>query len=114
MKNAGRAKDRVSFEQRGVDAHGDRLGAWSVVLTRPAQLQPLRGGEAVMGQRLAGIQPMIISVRSERATRAIDPVNWRAFNARTGERYSLKSPGQADPKSAGWLDFLVEATQGER
>lgn len=108
MPGAGKLKDRYRFDQREPDANGDRLGAFVDGFSRAAQTQYLRGSETVTAQRLAGHQPVIITVRSDSETRAIT-TGFRAVDIRAGGIFNVTavSPARDDP---GFLDIL--ATSG--
>jgi len=111
MPGAGQLKDRISFSQREPDANGVRLGDWGEPLTVWAQLTWLRGGEGVLAQRLAGRQPVVITVREFAATRAIDN-SWRAVNAHDlAQVFDIKSA--ASSREAGFIDILAEMVRGE-
>jgi hypothetical protein len=79
VTDPGQLTRRVTFQQQGGD--GDSPGAFYDVVSRDARVQPLRGGEAVRGQRLAGQQPVVIYVRRDTVTKRIDNA-WRAYDAR--------------------------------
>lgn len=90
--SAGRLKAKVRFEARedllaGSPAwggsspteedYGNTEGTWQTQFTRWADIQPLRGGEAVMAARLEGKQPVLIIVRRDSDTKGIT-TDWRA------------------------------------
>lgn len=81
MTEAGQLDRSVTFRQRAADANGSRTGAWADVVTRAARVQPLRGGEGVQAARLAGQQPVIITVRRDATTATIDNA-WSVRDAR--------------------------------
>lgn len=81
MTTAGQLDRRVTFKLRALDANGDRLGALTEICTRFARVQPLKGGEAVQASRVAGRQPVIITVRADSDTRSIDN-GFEAYDAR--------------------------------
>ena len=81
MKGAGRFRRRVTFQQRAELANGARQGPWVDVVTRRADVLPLKGGESVKAQRLEGAQPVIITVRRDALTMSIDN-SFRAVDAR--------------------------------
>lgn len=111
MPGAGRLRDRITFQQRGLDANGDPLGPWADVVTVSVELIWLRGGEAVMDQRLAGRQPVVITVRDFAETRLIDN-SWRAVNERKpAQVFDIKSASPA--KELGFIDVLAEMVRGE-
>lgn len=104
MPGAGDLRERLRFQRRGVDANGDRLGAWEGVFTCWAQLVWLRGGESVQQQRLEGRQPVAIVIRESSDSRAVDS-SWRAVDARDESRvFSLNSV--APHRERGFLDIL--------
>lgn len=72
MTGAGNLDRRVTFRQRAADANGSRTGPWADVVTRAARIVALKGGEGVQAARMAGQQPVIITVRRGRATAAVD------------------------------------------
>lgn len=78
---AGQLNRRVTLQQRGLDANGDRLGDWVDVVTRDARIVSLTGGETVKTQRLEGDQPVVIYVRRDSLTKQADNA-WRAVDAR--------------------------------
>ena len=90
MTSAGQLRDKVRFEQRGLDANGDRLGDWDEDngLTRSARIVFRRGSEAVLQQRLQGVQPVDITIRSDAATRLIT-TDWRAVDTRSGQTFNI-------------------------
>jgi head-tail adaptor len=77
----GEMRRSVTFQQKALDADDRRTGDWADVVTRDAKIVPLRGGEAVAQQRLQGAQPVIIIVRRDDLTAAIDN-SFRALDAR--------------------------------
>ena len=72
MTVAGQLKRRVTFRRRALDANQDRLGEWGEFVTCSARVKALTGTEAVQGQRLAGLQPVVITVNANRQTRTLD------------------------------------------
>lgn len=92
MTHAGQLDRRVTFRRPTTDADGEAAG-WSDVVTRDARVQPLKGGESVQASRMAGRQPVIITVRRETATKAIDN-GWQAVDAR--------ALGDSPPVTIAW------------
>jgi head-tail adaptor len=80
MTTPGEMTRRVTFQAHGPDANGDPLGAWADVVTRWAKITPNIGGEGVMDQRIEGTQPVVIYVRRDAETKAIDN-SYRAVDA---------------------------------
>jgi head-tail adaptor len=78
---AGELTRKVTFQTRVADANGDKIGAWTAVVTRQAKIVPKVGGEAVQAQRLEGAQPVVIFVRCDSSTKTITAAD-RAVDAR--------------------------------
>lgn len=113
MMGAGRLNRRLRFEKRASVPAGDDLGSyeggWEAQFTVAAGIKSLRGGESVIGARLTGTQPVIITVRMSSQTRAIGS-DWQAVDAVSGEVFALTSP-PAD--TAGTRMYLnIMATSG--
>jgi hypothetical protein len=109
---AGQLWALFRFERRKLDANGDRLGDWGDdAITLPAKFAPLkmtvRGGEAVMSERLQGRQPVILTVRDCAGARLIAS-DWRAVNERSGEIYGVKGASMNGDNIA-FIDILVQA-----
>lgn len=119
---AGALRGRVHLQQRQDEPDpwgGDpRPGDFATVATVAAEFLPMRGGEAVVASRLAGIQPYIVRVRQSAATRAVQ-VDWRLVDARgpqppdaTARVFAIKAITDPDQKRA-WLDLLVREGEVE-
>lgn len=108
---AGRLRERLTFSKRVVasDGYGNEVTTWDAQFTVSARVLPLKGGEAVQAARLAGTQPVILSVRYSSLSILIG-VDWKAADARSGVEYNLKSIMNTDEKKI-MLDIL--ATSGE-
>lgn len=81
MTEPGDLTRKVTFQRQAADTDGLRFGAWTDVVTRQAKIIPKIGGEAVNAQRIEGNQPVVIFVRRDSATLAIDN-SYRAVDAR--------------------------------
>ena len=77
---AGNLDRRVTFRRQTTDADGEASG-YEDVVTRDVRIMPLKGGEAVQANRLAGRRPVIITVRRDNDTKLIDN-GWQAKDAR--------------------------------
>ncbi len=102
MTHAGQLRDRVSFQQRSLDVNGDRRGAWVEEFTRPARIVALRGTEVVLQQRLAGVQPSVVTVRADAATRGVTNA-WRIVPD-TGAPLNIRAVTPDERRV--WLDIL--------
>lgn len=107
MTSAGDLRERIRFEKRAdvSDGAGNTKGEWQAQFTVAAKVQPLKGGEGVLAGRLAGSQPVIIIVRSAKATRMISPA-WRAVDARTGAVYAITAAADMAGNRA-FIDVLA-------
>lgn len=116
---AGALRELVTFEYRASvdDGYGNVSGAWTpafpddasppVNKTFFARIKPLRGGETVQAARLAGKQPVVVTVRSSSQSRQVR-VEWRLIDARLGTIYNVRSIVNPDEKGA-FLDMECEA-----
>jgi head-tail adaptor len=89
----GLRQERVTFQQRSVDANGDRLGDWEDGFKRWVRVLVLRGGEPVMQARLQGQQPVQVTALARDQTRTVTTA-WRMVWK--GLPYNIKSiaPGE--------------------
>lgn len=89
---SGELRERVvfQFQQSSDDGYGNTEGAWADGPTVAARIQPLRGAETVQAARLAGRQPVKITIRWSSATAAITP-DWRVQDVRSGVIYNVRS-----------------------
>lgn len=101
----------MAFDKRitATDDYGNENGAWDEQLVVWARVRPLIGGENVQAARLAGTQPVVITVHSSSQTRQIEP-EWRGRNARTGTIYNIRSIANNDEQNA-YLDITATAGQ---
>jgi hypothetical protein len=108
---AGQLEHRFRFERRERlavpgDAHGVTEGGWQVQIAQvPARLVPLRRGEEVLGSRLQGVQPYILTIRSYSATRLIE-TDWRAVDERTGIAYNIRT---VEKPARDHIDLLIDS-----
>jgi hypothetical protein len=110
VTSAGQLRERFRFEVLAADANGDRVGPdWEVLLFARARLQYLHGSEAVMAARLEGEQPVIITVHSSAASRAVTTA-CRAVNHRTGQIYNIK--GVELDEARAWVDVTAVSKAG--
>jgi len=113
MRGSNSLRDRIAFERRVVasDGYGSRQGAFEQVFACDAQVRAKLGGEAVIASRLAGTQPVSITVRWSPRTAAVTP-DWRARNVRTGTIYNIRTvvdPEQHTAQHGQWLEMTCEA-----
>lgn len=115
MAPAGSYRERVAFDQRedlsdsspAVD-YGNTQGDWQEQFVVAARIEPLRGAESVQASRLAGKQPVKITVRVSSDTRLIT-TDWRARDVRSGTIYNIRSKVNPDERK---VDFDLECEAG--
>jgi hypothetical protein len=111
VTRTGQLDRSVTFSQPGLDANGERLGDLAEVCTRDARVQPLKGGEAVQAQRLAGQQPVIITVRCDSLTRTIDN-SFEASDAREAAiAWDIQSTILTEDRV--WVEILAVQRRGQ-
>lgn len=118
MIGAGELNDVWAFQVRTQDDNGDLQGPFDPhsEFRLPAKVIWLKGSEAVMQDRLTGIQPVIITVPDCHNARQITPA-WRGVDARRlGERFTYtfevqdlfaNVTGVSPASTAGYLDILA-------
>jgi head-tail adaptor len=73
---AGLLRESVTLQQHALDLNGDRLGPWTDIFATPARVVMRTQGEVVLQQRLAGQQPVEVTVRLDRFSAQVD-TDWR-------------------------------------
>lgn len=112
--SAGRLTERIRFERRGLDANGDALGEFAELFSMAACIVNLRGGEAVMAQRLENKQTVVITVRNCAQVRGLTTAD-RAVDARTGQPYDIADinpRGLVAAEQRAWRDILGVSLAG--
>lgn len=108
-RGAGSLRERLHFQQRetGQDGYGnEQPGEWKTIFSAAAEAIPLRGTEAVMAERLSGVQPFVFRLRSSKNSRAVD-ATWRAVDARNSKRvFNIKTNIDPDSRNA-WRDMTM-------
>jgi head-tail adaptor len=97
---AGDLRERVRFERRleaGDDSYGNIQYEWQKIAgPMPARIEPARGSEEVLAQRLAGVGIWNITVRWSQSQTAELASGDRAVNERSGELFNVRSIINAD------------------
>ena len=120
MTVAGQLRERVEFELRatiddgyGNPVSGDWVGAFlddsspQVNKKFAARIKPARGGESIQAARLAGHQPVLITVRSTINTRTVK-TEWRVRDVHKDVIYNIRSIVNPDEKNF-YLDMECDA-----
>lgn len=105
---AGRLDRRLRFEKRQEtpDGAGNFRSDFLPQFTVAAGREWLRGGESIIGARLEGRQPAILTIRASAQARTITH-DWRAVDTRDGAVYNIRET----PKETGsrhYLEMLAE------
>ena len=103
----GRQRHHVTWSKREAidDGAGNVEGAFVDQFACPAAFNWLAGGEGVIGQRLAGTQPLVMRVRASNLTRQIG-ADWRAQDDLSLKFYAVRSVKPDETER--WLDVMVE------
>lgn len=100
-------RDRVAFDKRLAADEGDagtNPGDWAEQFQERAAVTWLRGSEPVIAQRLQGVNPVVIRVRSSTRTRKID-ASWRVRLKGRNNQVLVILSLIPDPR-----DFYIEIT----
>jgi head-tail adaptor len=110
MTRARQLRDRVAFEAREtvVDDLGSVQGEFVERFACAAEIRAKLGGEAVAAARLAGQQPVLITVRQAAVTADLT-TEWRARDTRRGTIYNIRSIADPDPATRIWLELLCQS-----
>jgi SPP1 family predicted phage head-tail adaptor len=78
MPTPGDLREEVEFQYRARvdDGKGNTVGPWTYQFARRAKIHSQRGRNEVMAAKLAGVQPVIITVRCDDDTRRVTNA-WR-------------------------------------
>jgi head-tail adaptor len=92
------------------DGYGNLEGAFAEQFTVWAAVTMLRAAEPVLAQRLAGVQPAIITVRKS-TNSALITTAWRARDTRANTLWAIRA---VTPDDAGlFIDLLCETGGAE-
>lgn len=107
--SAGDLRQMIRFDrQENVsDGMGGFDQTWTPLTTVAAKVGPMRGGEQIRAERLSGIEPVEIIVRSDAKTRSIVQAD-RAVDTRTGRTFNIKWSGNLDERDR-FIVILAEA-----
>lgn len=110
---ASKLKHKLAFDKRSDtdDGYGNVVNGWVEQFVVWGGKKYLVGGESVMAARLAGRQPVAITVRWSTMTEQITN-DWRCRDVYTEELFNIRSitPGE---RREGFLDMLAESGVAE-
>jgi head-tail adaptor len=110
---AGALRYRLKFSERDSveDEYGNIGLAWVDRFTVSGNITAKVGGESVDAARLAGRQPVIISVRRTPDTRQIT-TDWKATEVESGTELNIRTaidPFIGDSQHGLWLELIAES-----
>lgn len=110
MTSVGQLDRRVTFRQEGTDPTTGESTGWADVATRYARIQGLVGSESVQASRMAGRQPVIITVHRDSVTRTIDN-GWQVVDARDPTlKWDVTS--KIETEDLAWVEILAVQLKG--
>ncbi|GGW23997.1 hypothetical protein GCM10011452_09220 [Gemmobacter lanyuensis] len=106
---AGQLSSRIAFDAPTVapNGQGGVLQGWSEQYACWANIRYLRGSETVIAARLAGRQPVVITVRNCSAARSC-AIDWRIRDLRTGRVYNVRT-APVPSQDRAWLEITAES-----
>lgn len=112
MATAGTLTHRIRFDSRTAtsDEYGGSEGAFFPGFVMWAEKKYLRGTEAVQASRLAGKQPVLITIRSSPQSRTVG-TDWRAVDPRSGETYNITAVNPTQDRQ--WIEILAVSGGGD-
>lgn len=107
MTSAADLRQRVAFESQEQEAsdYGAVASAWTEQFTRRARIRYLKGSEPVLAQRLVGVSPVVITVRSDHLTRTVD-ASWRLRDSNSGTLFNIRSITPDERRA--YIDILCD------
>lgn len=115
MSAVGRMRESIRLQEYTEidDGAGNFTGDYVDVTTVPARIRYLKGSEEVLAGRLAGTQPVIITIRNG-GDAANATTEWRVVNDRAGldefgndaETFNIRSIIKAE--RGDYIDLLCE------
>ena len=111
MRNGSyRLQRRVGFDPplNAGDGHGGIETGWDDAARHEcrAGFLYLRGGEAVQAARLAGRQPVVVTIRTSAVARTITPA-WRMVDLHDDTVFNIRTVVPTEDRR--WLELTVES-----
>lgn len=103
---------RVAFDMAIAtpNGQGGTKKGWSEQFQSRANFRFLRGGETVIGARLSGRQPVVVTIPSHQKARDVTP-EWRMRDARDGTVYNIRTAIPSDDRR--WVEITAESGVAE-
>lgn len=106
MIGAGDLTSFIALERPLLDADGVQAGWEDATYTCRARIRYLRGGEAVIAGRLAGRQPVVVTIRRSVGADAVGE-DWRLRDLRRSVTYNIRSIVPTEDRA--WLEITAES-----
>lgn len=109
---AGSLRYRITFAERDTvqDEYGNPSTGWVDRFTVSANITAKVGTEAVEAARLAGRQPVILTVRRSADTRLVT-TDWKATELDSGTEFNIRTaidPFIGDSQHGHWIEMIAE------
>ena len=109
---AGSLRYRLKFSERDTteDEYGNVSTGWLERFTVSANITAKVGGEAVDAARLAGRQPVVLTVRRSTDTRKVT-TGWKATEVENGTEFNIRpaiDPFVGDSQHGIWIEMIAE------
>ncbi|UPT93023.1 phage head closure protein [Bradyrhizobium barranii subsp. apii] len=107
MTSAGDLRSEIKLERQVLtpDGAGGSTVEWVEVVTTPARIKYLKGGETVMAGRLQGNQTVVVTLRNQPGLGDAD-TTWRLTSTRSNRVYDIKAFTLSE--DGAWLDILAD------
>jgi head-tail adaptor len=109
---AGAMRYRLKFAERDTteDEYGNPSTGWTDRFTVSGSITAKVGGEAVDAARLAGRQPVILTVRRSPDTRLVT-TDWKATEVESGTEFNIRTaidPFIGNSQHGIWIEMIAE------
>jgi len=106
--SAGELRERVAFHEIAEEdsSYGIMRGDYEEQFRRDARIRPLVGTEPIIAQRLTGVQPVVIKVRSDSSTRDVTTA-WKIVDVRSLTAYNIRAVTPDEKRK--YIEFLCDA-----
>lgn len=105
--SSGELRERIAFHEisEADSSYGISAGEYAEQFRRAARIRPLVGGEPVIAERLQGVQPVVIKVRSDSETRDVTTA-WKIIDVRSLASYNIRAVTPDEKRR--YIEFLCE------
>jgi head-tail adaptor len=109
---AGALRYRLKFAERDTvnDEYGNPSTGWADRFTVSGNITAKVGGEAIDAARLAGRQPVILTVRRSPDTKLIT-TDWKATEVESGTEFNIRTaidPFIGNSNHGLWIEMIAE------